>query len=621
VPSRLVKFGTFELDSASGELRKHGIKIRLQDQPLQILHRLLESPGEVVTREELRKRIWPADTFVDFDHGLYSAVQRLRDALGDTAETPRYIETLPRRGYRFIAAVNNGSHEKQEPARVEAPAFAAPERLTPRRTWLTPILGITGALIVAFLLALAFKSERFLGRPTVPAIQSLAVLPLANLSSDPAQEYLADGMTDALITDLAQIGSLKVISRTSTLRYKKIDKPLPEIARELNVAGIVEGTVQRSGDRVRITAQLIYGPKDLHLWAKSYERNLRDVLTLQSEVAGAIANEIQAKLTPQEQVRLQTPRSVNLQAHELYLQGNYFLSLPRGCEKAVGLFLRAIQTEPTAPGYIGLARAYECLDLDSPPKEVLPKAQAAVLQALRIDETSSDAHRVLAQTKLVLDWDWPGAEKEFRRAIELNPNSSEAHLGFALFLDGMGRLDEGEQEHLRAQEVDPFNERMNETFYHTRQYDRAIDVLRNQIDRTPEDAGAHWQLGIIYDQRGRSDEAIAEWERMFEVSGYEPEYGFAEALRRGHARAGHKGALLELTRKLEEVSRQRYVPSDLMALFYESLGERDKSFAWLQKAFEQHNTEIPGLKTDLMWDGLRSDPRFIELVRRVGLPQ
>src|SRR6266849_9645194 len=318
-PSRgPIRFGAFEVDLRAGELRKHGIRIKLQEQPLQILQQLLERPGEVVTREELQKHIWPADTFVDFDHGLYSAVQRLRDALGDTAETPRYIETLPRRGYRFIASITNEIFVEAHvaSASVEAPASVVSDSPVPRRRLGIPMLVATGVILVALPFALTFREgslrERLLGKPAVPSIHSIAVLPLQNLSNDPSQEYFADGMTDALITDLAQIGSLKVISRTSTMHYKKSDKTMPEIARELNVDGIVEGTVQRSGDRVRITAQLIHGPSDKHLWANSYERDARNVLSMESEIAGAIANQIQARLTPEQKARLASARPVNL---------------------------------------------------------------------------------------------------------------------------------------------------------------------------------------------------------------------------------------------------------------------------------------------------------------------
>jgi tetratricopeptide (TPR) repeat protein len=380
--------------------------------------------------------------------------------------------------------------------------------------------------------------------------------------------------------------------------------------------------VLRSGNRVRITAQLIYAPSDTNVWARTYDRDLRDVLSLESAVAHAIADEIQVKMTFREEARLQAPHPVNLQAHELYLQGSYYMTQPRGWEKAIEFFQRALQSEPNARGYVGLARAYQDLSrFEGNPKEVLPKAQAAAMQALSTDEDLSDAHLILAEIKEQYDWDWAGAEKEFRRAIELNPNSSEGHLNYAFFLDAMGRSQQGEEEHLLAQRVDPLNEQMNEFFYHSRQYDQAIEVLPKYADRKPEDGGVCWQLGILYEQKGRHDEAIACWERMLASSGYEAEYGLAAALRGGFARSGHKGALRDLLRKLESISRQRHVPPDMMAYWYESLGNKDQAFVWLQKALNERNAEIPGLQTDLEWDGLRSDPRFADLVYRVGLPQ
>src|SRR4029077_11243654 len=445
----VVRFGVFEADLRSGELRKQGVKVKLQEQPFQILRILLEHPGEVVSREELQQKIWPADTFVDFDHGLNNAIRRLREALGDTADTPRFIETLPKRGYRFIGPVNGKGSAGVVPVQ-DVPPVIRPA--TVHRRWRRTLaaslvaVGVAVALVLATALGSTFGNlQRWVSAgSSSPSIHSLAVLPLQNLSGDPAQEYFVDGMTEELITVLSRISGLKVISRTSVMRYKKTDQPLPEIARELNVDAIVEGSVLRSGDRVRITAQLIYAAKDTNLWSETYDRDLRDVLTLQSEVARAVAAEIRVKLTPGERESLKTPRPVNLPAHELYLQGSYYLALPRGCARAVEFFQRAIQAEPNARGYVGLARAYDCLSfVEVAPVEFLPKEEAAALEALRLDQNSSDAHLILARTRLDYDRDWSGAEKEFKRAIELNPNSSEAHLDYAFFLDSMGRMEEG----------------------------------------------------------------------------------------------------------------------------------------------------------------------------------
>ena len=635
---RRIQFGVFELDSTAGELRKHGIKIKLQEQPLQILQQLLEHPGEVVTREELQKRIWPADTFVDFDHGLYSAVQRLREALGDTAETPHYVETLPRRGYRFIAPVNNGNRgeAKVETASVEAPASVVPERPAPRRGLRIPMLVATGVILVALLVALAFRGgslgERLLGKPAVPPIRSIAVLPLQNLSSDPNQEYFADGMTDALITDLAQIGSLKVISRTSTMRYKKSDKTLPEIARELNVDGIIEGTVQRSGDRVRITAQLIHGPSDKHVWANSYERDARNVLSMESEIAGAIANQIQTKLTPEQEARLASVRPINLKAFEAYLQGKYHVTLAQDVEYRNGqqetmqselamardFFQKAISEDPNyAPAYVGLSQTWfgRSVAEGGPEKE-----RAALQKALQLDPALAEAHFALGYLELLRYWNWAASEREIKRAIELNPNLADAHAGYADYLESMGRFDEGMREYLRAQELDPGHYAPQPSpFYTRRQFDKAIEMDRNDIERHAFGMYPHWDLAQNYEAKGMHDEAIREWEVALRMLGYED---LANAMNRGFTAEGYKGALKEWVRGMETArARGANIPSFVLAFVYTYLGDRDHAFAWLEKASKERDTALPGLKVDPTWDNLRPDPRFQDLVRRVGLPE
>jgi len=638
---RRIQFGAFELDSSAGELRKHGIKIRLQEQPLQILRQLLEHSGEVVTREDLQKSIWPADTFVDFDHGLYSAVQRLRDALGDTAETPRYVETLPRRGYRFIAAVNGGNRgeTKLETASVEVPANAVPDRLAPRRSLRIPMLVAAGIALVVLLFALAFKGgsfrERLLGKSALPPIRSLAVLPLQNLSSDPNQEYFADGMTDALITDLAQIGSLKVISRTSTMSYKKSGKTLPEIARELNVDGIVEGTVQRSGDRVRITAQLIHALTDKHVWASSFERDARDVLTVEGEVAQAIAVEIRARLTPQEQARLTQPRPVNLKAHEAYLRGWHeddiggTLSNRQGMQKAAGEHLRraveyyeqAIREDPGfAPAYLGLAN-------NGWPDN---RAETAARKALEIDDSLSDAHLILGAIKLVRDLDWRDAERELLRAIELNPNNAAAHQGYAYFLDAAGRLEEGMREYVRAQELDPGNDHLASALYSRRQFDGLIELERDAFARDParsvyDSAVSHRTLMVAYARVGRYKESIEEFRQALISYGYD---GLAEDLRRGYARGGYQGALREWLKGVQK-QKPNFPFHWVAAYVHTELGDRDAALAWLPRMKDETNwyggdtrvePNLVTLRIEPMWDPLRSDPRFEDLVRRVKFP-
>jgi len=635
---RRVQFGAFDLDPEAGELRKHGIRIRLQEQPLQILQQLIEHAGEVVTREELQKRIWPADTFVDFDHGLYSAEQRLRDALGDTAETPRYIETLPRRGYRFIAPVNNGNREeaKVEAANVQAPVSVVPERPTPRRSLRQPLLVATGLIFVALISALAFNAgglrERLLGQPAVPAIRSLAVLPLQNLSSDPNQTYFVDGLTDALITDLAQVASLKVISRTSTMRYKNSDRTLPEIARELNVDGIVEGTVQRSGDRVRITAQLIHGPSDKHLWADSYERDARNVLFIESEIAGAIANQIQAKLTPDQEARLASVRPINLRAFEAYLQGNYHVTLAQDAEyhngqqeamqselgTARNYFQKAISEDPNyGPAYVGLAETWFDRSIA---EGALEKEREALQKALQLDPALAEAHSALGYLEFVRFWNWAGAEREMKRAIELNPNLADAHFGYADYLDSMGRFDEGMREYLRGQELAPghYPPRPN-PFFTRRQFDKAIEMDRNDIERHAFGVYPHWDLATNYEAKGMHNEAIKEWEIAMRMLGYED---IANAMNRGFQARGYKGALKEWVRGLEIARAQGAdVPSFVLAVCYAYLNDRDQAFAWLEKAYGERDGALQGTKVDPSWDNIRADPRFQDLLRRMNFPQ
>src|SRR5438874_1773690 len=453
-----VRFGQFAMDECTGELCKDGIKVRLQEQPLQILQILLEHSGEVVTREELRKRVWPSDTFVDFDHGINNAIKRLREALGDSGETPRYIETLPRRGYRFVQNVES-------------------------------------------------REDR---------IRSLAVLPLENLSHDPEQEYFADGLTEALITSLAKISALRVISRTTAMHYKGVHRPLPEIARELGVEIVVEGSVLRSGERVRISAQLIEASSDTHLWAESYERDLRDVLHLQSEIARAVAAGIQAKLTPREQEQLAKARPVNPEAYEAYLKGRYYWDKrrPDAVKRGAEYFQMAIEKDPTyAAAYAGLADTAGAAGFwgFASPAETYARAKVAARQSLEIEETA-EAHTSLGFALLHHDWDFPAAEKEFRRAIELNPNYATAHQWYGHYFGYSGRFDQCLEETTRALRLDPLSLIINTTyagcFWFWRQWDRALEHCHKAMELDPSFVGLRWMLAKVYEGKGLYAEAM-----------------------------------------------------------------------------------------------------------------
>jgi len=567
-----VRFGAFELDQDAGELRKQGAKIRLQEQPLQILQILLEQPGKVITREELRKRIWPSDTFVDFDHGINNAIKRLREALGDTAETPDYVETLPRRGYRFIGKA--------------APAVQADS-----------------------------------GR-----IQSIAVLPMENLSRNPEQEYFADGLTEALITSLAKVSALRVISRTTAMQYKGAHRPLPEIARELQVDGIVEGTVLRSGERVRISAQLIEARTDMHIWAESYERDVRDMLTLHSEVARAIAKEIQITLTPREQMQLASSRPVDPEAYEAYLKGRHHWNRRSGdgLKKALEYFQQAIDKDSTyAPAYAGLA---DCAGIAgfwsfAAPAEGCGRAKMAARKALEIEETA-EAHASLAWAILHYDWDLSAAEKEFQRAIELNPRYATAHQWYGHYLGAMGRFEHAFAELKRAIQLEPLSLIINTSYagisWLGRQWDQAIDQTQKTLDLDPNFAAGWWARARSYEGKGMPEPAIAYSQEAIKLSG--GNLFFIADLGHAYAAAGKKEDAVAVLRQLQETAKHSYVNSCFVAHIYTALNEREKALQCLENAFRERSAWMPYLAMDPWFDSVRSDPQFEDLLRRMNFP-
>jgi len=628
-PHAIIRFGVFELDSAKRELHKQGFKVRLQEQPFQVLQILLEHLGEVVTRQELQRRIWPSDTFVDFDRGLYNAIKKLREALGDSAESPRFIQTLSRRGYRFIGSVTgvNGTSRTEEGASTEEARVPARSRPLYRRLAIGAVLFLA---IVATLFGFDVGGvrQRWLTRASTPAIHSLAVLPLQNLSGDPAQEYFSDGMTDALITDLAQIASLKVISRTSTVQYKQTKKTLPEIARELNVDGIVEGTMQRAGDRVRITAQLIHGPSDKHIWANSYERDVGDMLAIERAVTQEIASQIQARVTTQHAASLQQPRPVNPKALEAYLQGNYHLNRQgRGGgdeekRKAAECFQQAIDADPNfAPPYNGLANAHSSLLWPSIQDAKI--ARTAAERAVELNPTFSDAWVTLGRLML-WSWDFRTAEDELRRAVALNPNNALAHDILSQFLYDIGRFDEGWRESEITQELDPNQGHLMVALDFRRDYDRAIAWLLMMLKSDPDNGYFHHNLFRSYAAKGMYEEAIQELEKAISLFGFQES---AARMHRAFAISGYRGAMQQYAQELEHLAarKQVWVPVNL-AEVYAALGEKDRAFYWLEQAYTHHDIVAAAtglglemINVDPMMDPLRSDPRFKDLLHRIGL--
>jgi len=619
---KVVRFGVFDVDMQAGQLCKAGLRVKLQEQPFQVLAALLEHPGEVVTREELRQRLWPADTFVDFDVGLNGALKKLRFALGDAADSPTFIETIPRRGYRFIATV--------KPVTVDfvnrsGPAWAGGLSWPQAAKMSLIALAAAAAILVVWRLDWRARSSAKTNSQT--NIQSLAVLPLENLSGDPSQDYFADGMTDELITNLGQIGSLRVISRTSVMQYRGVHKPLPQIARELNVDTIVEGTVVRSGGQVRITAQLIQASADKHLWAQSYESDLKDVLGLQREIANAIAKHVGSTLAPP-QIRLGSGRPTSPEVYESYLKGEYFLNRfrPDSIRKAADYFQEAIEKDPNyAPAYSKLAGCYQILaGMGAIPKKVAyPKAKVLVAKALELDPQFAAAHAVWGWSLLLYELDFATAGAELKRAVELNPNGAEGHQGLGDYYATMGQLQESVLEVERARELDPLASIVNSDLctmlFFARRYDEALAQCKANLDLDPNSVRALWSIGEVYAAKGMNSEAVSTFLQAMQLGGAPP--GMIAAAKTGARDSGLKGYWKALTPFLpENVANGNLEPFDA-AVGYAYAGDADMALRSLEKAVEARCYGITYLAVNPMFDSLRSDPRFVSLLRRIGLPQ
>jgi TolB-like protein/DNA-binding winged helix-turn-helix (wHTH) protein/Flp pilus assembly protein TadD len=621
----------FEADLRTGELTKRGKRLSLQEQPFRLLALLLEKPGELVTREELHSKLWP-QTVVDFDHGLNKAISKIREALGDSAENPRFIETVARRGYRFLAQVAV-VHDEQVQTVAGDPAVHGDPSLfrfnnagtSPR--W--PPHALAWRLFgfgLAVVLAIALPWKLYPWRHSLPAIRSLAVLPLENLSGDASQDYFADGMTDELITHLGQINTLRVISRTSAMTYGGVHKPLAEIARELNVEAVVEGSVLRSGERVRIIAQLIQVPADTHIWAQSYEGDIPDTLALQSRVARSIAEQIRGTLKPQEQAALEKPKAVNPEAYEAYLKGRYFWNKRTGdgLKKAIEYFNQAIETDPTyAEAYSGLADAY-ALSGDweygvLSPQVAFREAKAAATKALALDKNLGEAHTSLAFALDLYGWDWKTAETEYKLAIKLNPQLCDGSSMVCFASDGDG-ASEAIFELRKAKSLDPLSliisADLADILCVARLYDESVQESKKTLEIDPSFAVAHYVLGQAFEQKHMHDEAIAEFQRAIEISGHSAV--FDSGLAHAYAVSGQQEEATKIAKDLEYRNDQNPSAEANIALIYVGLSDQDQAMIWLNKAYDARFN--PSILLRPFFDPLRSDPRFKNLLRRIGLP-
>jgi TolB-like protein/DNA-binding winged helix-turn-helix (wHTH) protein len=639
-PPKVYKFGPYQANAADLELRKSGIRIRLQPKPFQVLKVLLERAGQSVGREELKALLWAPDIFVDFDHGLNTAVNKIREALSDSAEEPRYIETLVN-GYKFIGEI---SEQTERPFVAATPIAIAPVAASPpvaslaarpetsgeiswKRRYLAPGVGL--ACLIAVVFFVFHTAPRVFGTSVAP-IRSIAVLPLKNLSGDPSQEYFSDSMTDELTTQLAKISSLDVPSAASVVRYKNrnTSASAAEINRDLKVDAFVEGSVVRTGDKIRVTAQLIDARTDRHIWAEDYQGDLRDVLVLQNDIATAIAHNVKAKIAPVDSPTVSAPRQVDPRAYDAYIRGRgYWLrnntanDVPGDLEKSRDFFQQAILYDPSfAPAYSGLADYYgESASFGViPVEEGWRKSEEAFRTALALDDRLAEAHCAMAAKMMYYDWNWAGAEREIQRGLELDTHDAVLHVLYSLLLSYTGRFDQSIVEAQRAQELDPLAQRF--AVQRALRFSRRFDLFLTEVDKAfaQDPAGIHRERARVYQARKQHAEEVHETDQELRLEGCVP---CADRLARAYARNGYSGWLQARLNSLKEVAADGSPTTFEHAELYAELGNADMAMRYLEQGYREHTIELVRLQLNPAYDDMRTDPRFQNLVHRIGLPQ
>jgi TolB-like protein/DNA-binding winged helix-turn-helix (wHTH) protein/Tfp pilus assembly protein PilF len=656
--------GDLTIDLAPRRVRRAGTVIPLKALSFDLLVTLVRAAPNLMSFDQLSQRVWPG--LVVTPETIVQRVKLLRDALDDDPHAPRYIEGVRGRGYRMVAEVRPLTERQSAPeplvppspkdmkeeespnvhagmTATEAVAVGSPSAAPPappRSEKWVPLGWIGGTLTIVTLLAASWATIHYRGaskpaeRTSVvvsPVIHSLVVLPLENLSGDKEQEYFAEGMTDALTTDLAQIGSLRVISRSSAMHFKDSKETLPQIGRDLKVDAVVEGTVTRSADRVRITAQLVEAGSDRHLWARSYERDLKNVLALQDEIAHDITEQIRVKLTPQERSLLIQVHAVDPEAHDAYLRGHYwaYKGTSEGAWKALEYYQKAIAKDPNyALAYAGVAEAYltltnwatqfSAVSRVLSPEEVSSKVKEAAVKAIELDPSLAEPHASLAVTKLFSDWDFSGAAAEFKQAIALNPNLADR--GYSYYLEFTERLDESVDESERARDLDPFdlyaNERLGQALYHARRYDDALRQLQRTVEMFPDwGERLYWEMAEVYEQKRMFAEAVATRQHALSLNN-DPN---VTALGEAYKRAGYRGYLLKRIQTLEQGPHQAFT-FPYLAHLYAALNDEPHAMSYLERAYEEHNLAVLFMRTAPELDPIRSSPRFRDLVRRIGFP-
>ena len=617
-------FGLFDLDLKASQLRKNGVRVRLSQQPLQVLALLLERPGEVVTRDELRERLWPSDVFVDFDHGLNKSIQKIREALGDSADSPRYIETVPRTGYRFIAPVHGASRAvlngnmppanrvvgtEVAPVRETVAAVATKRRVHAAWWWWCAI--VTCFVLAAVAWWLAQKRLSAAG-----PIRSLAVLPLDNLSGDPGQDYLADGMTDELTTMLAMNSTLRIVSRTSVMQYKGARRPMREIGQALGVDGVLEGSIARRGDKVHMTIQLIQAPSDSHVWAQSYDRDANDVVSLPREAALAIAKSLNSATTPSANAQ-----HVNPEAHDAYLRGRYQWFWGSN-EEAGNEFKRAVERQPDyALGWVGLSLYYGqgAVGGELKPEEATPQMEATAKKAVELDDTLPDAHLVMGGNYFFHLWDWARADQELSRAIELNPSFAEAfHLRSKMY-GVLNREDEAIASEKKAMELNPFERpyAMSHAYMLARRYDEDVADAKERLKSSPDDKGLHWMLWEAYRRESDGKNAADELEKLM-LLWHDPVK--AAAVRSAYNQGGYKAVALWQIADYRKQAKLRYVSPVEIAAVTAQLGQREETLDLLEQGYKERSPLLLFIQTDPAFDFLHGEPRYRTLIQDMGLP-
>jgi TolB-like protein/DNA-binding winged helix-turn-helix (wHTH) protein len=632
VVSTVYEFGDFRLDCTRFELLRDGRNIKLERKPMELLILLAEREGELVTRAEIIERLWGSEVFVDTEHGINTAIRKIRQALRDDPEQPRFVHTVMGRGYRFVGAIAQNSPAEGKPPAPHAPDATPQDSSAPQdlsttgssagnpnsrlRFWLA--VAASAALLLFVIIAATVRARRspnYRNTAATPNIRSLAVLPLDNLSGDPAQNYFADGMTDELTTMLAKNSTLRITSRTSAMQYKGAHRPLREIAQALGVDGILEGSVERADGKVHMTIQLIQAGTDTHVWAESYDRDANDVVTLPAEAAQAIATRLNSA------VAVKPPRYVSPEAHDAYLHGHYLWFTGQN-DKAGEYFRKATELQPNyAAGWTGLSEYYGAGAVDGllDPRQALPAMNAAARKAIALDDALPEAHLTMAATYWVYNWDLAQADQEILRAIELDPKLAEAYHLRAKFLGILNRHQEAIAQQKKAMEIDPFARpwAMALIYVLARQCDAATTDAAQRLESTPNDPFLHKMLSWAYQCKGREKEAIQELERYLTLSG---DNTSAENMRRTYAQGGYKATLHWQIQDLERKSAKQYVSPVDLAELYAQLGQREKTLALLEEGYRQHSPQLLDMQNNSNFDFLHEDERYRSLVKQIGLP-